>query len=200
MRSDIVPGATFPNYELTDHTGKRRKLSELQGTDPLILVLSRGAFCPKDRRQMEGLLQLHREMVVGYCRLVTITTDNLLETYEFRTGVGAHWPFLSDPGRKVQKDLDIAEYTDPTHDPMIPHTIVLEPGLVVHKIYNGYWFFGRPTIEELRQDLRAVLRKCRPDWDIAQPELRAAWERGEKSRFYPYGKTYAEVFAGQDSD
>src|SRR5215831_7697447 len=102
MRSDIVPGATFPNYELTDHTGTRRKLSDLQGTDPLILVLSRGAFCPKDRRQMEELLQLHREMEVGYCRLVTITTDNLLETNEFRSGVGAHWPFLSDPGRKVQ--------------------------------------------------------------------------------------------------
>ena len=198
MRSDIVPGATFPNYELTDHTTRRRKLSELQGTDPLILVLSRGAFCPKDRRQMEGLLQLHREMEVGYCKLVTITTDNLLETNEFRAGVGANWPFLSDPGRKVQKDLDIAEYTDPAHDPMIPYTIVLEPGLVVHKIYNGYWYFGRPTVEELRQDLRAVLRKCRPDWDITQPELRAAWERGEKIRFYPYGKTYAELFASQD--
>ncbi len=39
---------------------------------------------------------------------------------------------------------------------MIPHVIVLEPGLVIYKIYNGYWFFGRPTMEELRQDLRAV--------------------------------------------
>ena len=37
-------------------------------------------------------------------------------------GVGAQWTFLSDPGRKVQKDLDIAEYTDPDHNPMIPHT------------------------------------------------------------------------------
>jgi len=30
----------------------------------------------------------------------------------------------------------------------------LEPGLIIHKIYNGYWFFGRPTMEDLRQDLR----------------------------------------------
>ena len=28
MRSDIVPGATLPDYELSDHTAKRRKLSE----------------------------------------------------------------------------------------------------------------------------------------------------------------------------
>jgi hypothetical protein len=100
-------------------------------------------------------------------------------------------------GTKVQKDLDIAEYTDPEHDPMIPHVIVLEPGLVIFKIYNGYWFFGRPTIEELRQALRAVLRKCRPDWDITRPELKAAWERGEYDRFYPYGKTYGQVFREQ---
>ena len=198
MREDIVAGAVFPDYELTDHTGKHRKLSELQGPDPMILVLSRGGFCPKDRRQGEGLVQLHREIEVGYCRLVTISTDNLIETNEFRAGVDAHWPFLSDPARKVQKDLDIVEYTDPTHNPMIPHTIVLEPGLIVFKIYNGYWYFGRPTIEELRHDLRGVLQKCRPDWDIATPELRAAWERGEKQRFYPYGKSYAKVFAEQE--
>ena len=86
MRADIVPGAVFPDYELTDHAGKRRKLSQLQGLDPMILVLSRGGFCPKDRRQAEGLVQLHREIEVGYSRLVTISTDNLLETNEYRTG------------------------------------------------------------------------------------------------------------------
>ena len=41
MRADIVAGALFPDYELTDHTGKHRKLSDLQGPDPMILVLSR---------------------------------------------------------------------------------------------------------------------------------------------------------------
>ena len=91
----------------------------------------------------------------------------MLTTNEYRTGVGAHWTFLSDPGRKVQKDL-------------------------------GYWFFGRPTLEELRQDLRAVLKKCRPDWDIGRPELKAAWERGERDRFYPYGKTHGQVFREQE--
>jgi peroxiredoxin len=197
VRSDMVVGATFPDYELPDQTGEHRRLSELQGDDPMIVVLGRGGYCPKDQRQHEGLIELHREIEVGYCRLVTITTDNLLQTNENRTGAGAHWPFLSDPGRKVQKDLDIAEYTDPGHDPMIPHTVVLEPGLKVFKIYDGYWFFGRPTVEELRHDLRAILRSCRPDWDIARAELKAAWGRGERARFFPYARTYAKVFAEQ---
>jgi peroxiredoxin len=198
MRAGIAPGERFPDYELPDQTGRKRTLSQIQGRDPLIVVLSRGGYCPKDRRQHEGLVQLHREMEVGYCRMVTISTENLLGTNEFRGGVGAHWPFLSDPARVVQKDLDIAEYTDPKNNPMIPHTLVLEPGLVIYKMYVGYWYFGRPTVEELRMDLRAVLARCRPDWDISRPELREAWERGDKASFYPYGKSYAQVFAEQD--
>ena len=57
MRPDIIPGAIFPDYELSDHAAKRRKLSELQGPDPMVLVLSRGGFCPKERRQAECLVQ-----------------------------------------------------------------------------------------------------------------------------------------------
>jgi len=95
----------------------------------------------------------------------------------------------------VQKDLDIAEYTDLHHNPMIPHTFVLEPGLVIYKIYMGYWFFGRPTTEELRQDLREVTKKCRPDWDITTLDSKVAWEQGRKEFFYPYGKKLAEILA-----
>src|SRR5436305_1505883 len=131
MRSDIVPGAIFPDYELSDHAAKRRKLSDLQAQDPMVLVLGRGGYCPKERRQAEGLVALHREAEVAYCRIVTITTDSIAETNEYRSGVGAHWPFLSDAGRIIQKDLEIAEYTDPVNNPMIPHVIVLEPGLVI---------------------------------------------------------------------
>ena len=81
---------------------------------------------------------------------------------------------------------------------MIPHTLVLEPGLRIYKIYNGYWFFGRPTMEELRQDLRAVSMKCRPDWDITAPGFRALWDQGRKEHFYPYGKAYRETLGGRD--
>jgi peroxiredoxin len=37
MRPDIIPGATFPDYELSDHTAQRRKLSALQGQHPMVL-------------------------------------------------------------------------------------------------------------------------------------------------------------------
>src|SRR5438067_7506468 len=184
MRADIIPGAHFPDYELTDHTRTRRRLSELQGNDPMILILSRGHYCPKDHQQHLELAAFYPKIAVAYTKIVTISTDNILETNEFRDAVGAQWTFLSDAGRKIQKDLDIQEYTDPHHDPMIPHTLVLEPGLKIYKVYNGYWYFARPTTEELRHDLRAVLQRCRPDWDITSEAMRAAWKAGDKARFF----------------
>jgi peroxiredoxin len=186
MRADITPGGTFPDYELTDHSKTRRTLSELQGIDPMIVVLSRGHFCPKEHQQHLELAAFYPKIAVSYTQIVTIATDNILEINEFRASVGAQWTFLSDAGRKVQKDLDIQEYTDPHHDPMVPHTLVLKPGLVIHSIYNGYWFWGRPTIDDLRRDLREVTREIRPDFDLATPGLRAAWESGDHSRFHPY--------------
>lgn len=29
---------------------------------------------------------------------------------------------------------------------MIPHTLVLKPGLVIHSVYNGYWFWCRASL------------------------------------------------------
>jgi hypothetical protein len=93
MRADIVPGGVFPDYELTDHTKTRRRLSELQG---------------------------------------------------------------------------------------------LKPGLVIYSMYDGYWYWGRPSIEDLRRDLREVTREIRPDWDLSAPGLRGAWEASDHSRHHPY--------------
>src|SRR5438552_5505469 len=87
--------------------------------------------------------------------------------------------------KEHQQHLQLA---DPEHDPMIPHTLVLKPGLVIHSIYNGYWFWGRPSVEDLRQDLRAVTREIRPDWDLSAPGLREAWHGGDLSRFHGWDK------------
>jgi peroxiredoxin len=186
VRGDIVPGALFPDYELTDHAKKRRKLSELQGIDPMIVLLSRGHFCPKDHQQHLELCANYSKIAVAYTQIVTISTDNIVESREFRASVGAEWTFLSDVGRKVQKDLQIQEYTDPYHDPMVPHTLVLKPGLVIHSIYNGYWFWGRPSFDDLRRDLREAMREVRPDWNPLAPGLRAAWDAEDRSKHYPY--------------
>lgn len=194
MSHSFKIGTRFPDYELTGHDKKRYKLSEIQGIDPMILVLARGYYCPKDQWQHKRLVEFYPELNVGYAKIVTISTDNLLETLEFRESLNATWPFLSDAGRKIQKEFDIAEYTDPHHNPMIPHTLVLKPGLEIHKVYNGYWFFGRPTIEELRMDLRAIQQEIRPDWDLTKSDIKDAWDKEHRASFYPYKSEKVDLF------
>jgi hypothetical protein len=56
--------------------------------------------------------------------------------------------------------------------------------LMIHKIYNGYWFWGRPSFVDLWHDLGDVTAEIRPDWDVAAPGLRQAWDAGEWSPFH----------------
>jgi peroxiredoxin len=191
MRSDITPGSTFPDYELPDHESVVRRLSVLQGDDAMILTLARGHYCPKEHQQHLELAANYPKINVAYTRIVTIATDPHHTLQEFRNSVGGQWPFLSDPERIVQKDLDIQEYTDAENDPMIPHTLVLGPGLVIHRIYNGYWFWGRPSFVDLWRDLREVFRQVRPDWDLSTPGLREAWDAGELAPFHGWDKRVA---------
>jgi peroxiredoxin len=195
MRSDIVPGGVFPDYALPDHTDTVRSLSEIQGRDPMILTLARGHYCPKEHQQHQDLARFQSKIAVAYTQIVTISTDEHHTSQEFRLSVGAQWPFLSDPGRIVQKDLDIQEYTDPVKDPMVPHTLVLKPGLVVHSIYNGYWFWGRPSVDDLWRDLRAASSEIRPDWDLAKPGMREEWDAGNWSLFHGWEDKRPEAMA-----
>jgi peroxiredoxin len=183
MRCDITPGAAFPDCALPDHIGRGRTLSELQGRDPLIVVLSRGHRCPEEYQHHLELAAFQSKLAAGCARMVTISTDAAPLLREFRASVDARWTFLSDPGRTVQLDLDIQDYTDPENDPMVPYTFVLKPGLVIHAIYNGYWLWGRPTADDLWLDLRAVSQEIRPDWDLGTPGLRAAWTAGDRFPF-----------------
>ncbi|MBF0277567.1 MAG: redoxin domain-containing protein [SAR324 cluster bacterium] len=101
---------------------------------------------------------LQPELQVNYCRMVSVSVDDQEETRETRKKIGANWPFLIDHDRQLINELDIADNTDPVHSPVpIPYTFVLNGNREIYKIYNGWWYVGRPTVEELRQDLRALL-------------------------------------------
>ena len=162
-----------------------RKLSELQGEDPLILTLARGHYCPKEHQQHLELAAFYPRISVAYTQIATISTDEDHACKEFRASVGAVWPFLSDPERTVQKDLDIQEYTDPENDPMIPHTLVLKPGLVIHSIYNGYWFWGRPSVTTSGTTCGPRAARSAPT-GTSTPGLREAWEAGDRSPFHGF--------------
>jgi peroxiredoxin len=114
---------------------------------------------------------LQDELAVNYCHLAVISTDRPEISAAFRTGLGATFTFLSDAERTVITSLDIVEVTPPgfRHGLLaLPYTFSLHPDLTIHRIYNGWWFVGRPTVEELRQDLRAIMA-YRPDYTYSGP-------------------------------
>jgi peroxiredoxin len=177
MSVNLVPGAKFPDFELKDDTGILRRLSEIQGRDnPMVVLISRGRHCPREAQHHRSMATFYDWCGVAFTELVTIAANDVHDLHGFKIAVGAHWPFLSDADRVVQRTLDIKEYTDPVHDPLVPHTIVLAPGLIIEKVYVGYWFWGRPSPYDLWADLRTLTKRIRTDYDPTVPEVRAAYQ------------------------
>lgn len=47
---------------------------------------------------------------------------------------------------------------------------------MIEKVYVGYWFWGRPSPEQLWTDLGEIHARIKPDFDPTLPEPRAEWE------------------------
>lgn len=166
MPTSLTPGDRFPDLDLPDHDGRPRRLADLTGGDPLVLCFSRGWWCPKEQRFLRTLVELQEELEVAYARIVVVSVDEPEVQAAFRAGLGARFLFLSDADRRWLEPLGLAETTDAKHRPYLPYVFTLRPDLTIHAVYTGYWFLGRPTLEELRADLRAISRGIRPDWEL----------------------------------
>jgi peroxiredoxin len=122
--------------------------------------------------QVRHLTTMQDELAVNYCNLAVVSTDPAEVSAAYRAGLGATFTFLSDHDRRAIRELDIVEQTAPGFEHglvAVPYTFSLHPDLTIHRIYNGWWFVGRPTLEELRQDLRAIMQKCRTDYEYSPP-------------------------------
>ena len=164
MSVDLSPGRPFPDIELADHASSPRRLSELTAGDPVVLQFFRGWWCPKEQAFFRRLITLQDEAEVAYSRIVSVSVDPPAVSAAFRAGLGARWTFLSDPDRSAQAELGLRETTDTLNDPYVPAVFSLLPDLTIHRAYDGYWFWGRPTAEELRRDMREISAAIRADW------------------------------------
>jgi peroxiredoxin len=111
------------------------------------------------------LTEFQEELAVNYCKLAVASVDPPEVNAALKAGLGAAFPFLSDQDRAVVRQLDMTEKSKSRGETAIPYAFSLLPDLTVHNIYCGYWYVGRPTVEELRLDLRAMMRKIRKDFD-----------------------------------
>ncbi|MGZ4305731.1 MAG: peroxiredoxin family protein [Solirubrobacteraceae bacterium] len=166
---ELAVGGQVPDFDLLDHAGNQRRLSQLVGGDPTVLHFYRGWWCPKEQAFFRRLLALQDDAEVAYSRILSVSVDSPEVNAAFRAGLGARWTFLSDPDRQVQTQLRLRETTDRINDPYVPAVVVIGPDLRIHALYNGYWYWGRPTLDELVQNLRDLSRALRPDWEAPTP-------------------------------
>jgi len=187
MSTNLQIHDQFPDIELPNHQNEVTRLSQFTKPSlldthlgfldgyPLILVFFRGFFCPRDQQQMRQLVEFQHELAVNYGKLVAVSADPPLVQAAFRAGLGAQWPFLSDEQRAVIKQINILDETEGEYAYRAqPYTFVLCSDLRIFKIYNGWYFVGRPTIEELRHDLRTIM-ESRADYRYeayTTPEVR----------------------------
>lgn len=165
MRADLVPGNTFPDLRLPEHTGRQLSLSEIASGMPLVLCFLRGWWCPKEQIRIRMLVSLQEELQREYGRIAVVTVDEPYVNGAFRAGVGASFPFLSDERREVAKELELLELTDSKHLPYLPYTFVLDSLRRIHASWCGFWFAENPTPDELRLALRAIVRAEQPTHD-----------------------------------
>jgi peroxiredoxin len=174
--SKIKVGMTLPDFELPDENGELHRLSELQGEDAMVLFLGRGEHCPRERQHQREMLKLYEWCSVAFTQLVTVLPNDLHDVFKLKISTGAHWTWLADTDLEVQRALGIEEYTDPIHTANVPHTLVLGPGLVVDKVYVGYWFWGRPSPYQLWEDLGQLFRRTKTDFDPTTAAAKREWK------------------------
>lgn len=194
----LRPGQVLPDLALVDSEARPRLLSDVQGDDAMVLTIIRGEFCPKDHQHLADLVPFAARAGVGFCRIATVSVDRPSTMAALKQKLGASWTFLSDLDRRLQRDLGIAEYTDPhpERSSMVPHTVVLAPGLKVHAAWCGYWLWGRPTPDELWRSLRSMYRQ-RPDFNPTHPEARERHRNGDRDLFHPYACGVPPVLRGE---
>jgi peroxiredoxin len=123
---------------------------------------------------LRRFVELQEDLAVNYCKLAVISTDPPEVSAAFRTGLAATYTFLSDQKREAIRRLEIVEVTAADFKyglVALPYTFSLAPDLTIHAIYDGWWFVGRPTLAELRQDMRALMKACRQDYHYDGPAL-----------------------------
>ncbi|MGI9659289.1 MAG: peroxiredoxin family protein [Gaiellaceae bacterium] len=126
--------------------------------------------------RLRGLVAMQDEIQCEHGRLAVVTTASCDVNGAFRAGLNAAFPFLSDSDRRVATDLDLIEETDAVHRPFLPTTFLLDSSLRIARVWGGFWFWGNPTPEELRQALRAVTQSEQPTFDA-----QATWRDGSAS-------------------
>ena len=181
-RYDLVLELFSPGYRLPDHTGTAKPANTVDD-DPLILTLARyyrktpaapGAL-PRLSRSPWDIPRLSRSPPM------TITSSGIPRVGRGPVGLPL------EPGKNGSKEFDLAD-TQARHNPMIPHTLVLKPGLhVIPQRLNGCGSGAGLLSIDLWHDLRrAATMRSKSRLGSEDSGSPRGLERGQPVSFLPW--------------
>lgn len=151
---------------LIDHRGREVSLTDLVEPSalatawghpgpPLVLLLGRGWFCPRDQAHLRHLADGWDRLALAGASFAYVAVQSRSEQAAFRSGLGAGFAFLSDADRTLAHGWDLIDDTEGEQaDVLRPLVLLCDHDLVVRRIWDGWWIDGRPTVDELLLAIR----------------------------------------------
>lgn len=107
MEQVLEVGATVPDLELPDATGKSVRLSELLSQGPVVVNFYRGEWCPYCNLELRAFQLMQSEFEAAGAQLVAISPELPDHSLSATEKHELAYPVLSDVGNKVAKQLGL---------------------------------------------------------------------------------------------
>lgn len=109
--SPLLIGESIPNAILQDANGETVKLEDVLSTQPTVLVIYRGGWCPYCNMQLSGLVDIEADIVELDYQIVAISPDDFQNLKITEEKDGINYKLFSDPQAKLIQDIGIAFQT-----------------------------------------------------------------------------------------
>lgn len=103
----IQPGATFPQFQLSDATGKKVSLNDLLAKGAILVSFYRGEWCPFCNLELRALQSHLEEFHQKGVTLVAVSPELPDQSLSTSEKLSLKFPVLSDVGNQLAKQLGI---------------------------------------------------------------------------------------------
>ena len=123
----LTVGAKAPQFELQDHNSKTVRSSDLLAKGRLVLCFIRGRWCPFCVGQMEAMNLVLSKIEQLDAAVVSISPQNVKQSFFMHDQHKLHFPLLSDPGNKLARQFHLTYRVNDEQQSLYQRTFVNLP-------------------------------------------------------------------------
>lgn len=182
--SRLQVGQPAPDFQLPDTDGKRWRLADFRGKQPVVLIWVFADWCPVCHGEFHELIELRRQFAAANIAVATLECHDL---FPCRVMVGQElepkywfsktsfkesytkniwWPHLVDRAGAVGAEYGVQPLAFTVHAEWInrPTVVIVDQAGIARFAYYGTFWGDRPSIHELLEMVRSG------DYSFAAPK------------------------------